>query len=220
MDLAFSASTQTDYTPANQMRTCPDCATEYPEDLDSCPECGAAPVLNRCRRCGEEYGDLDACPACGRARVDFPCDSHPLSRAAGRCVICARAVCRECEAGDGRVHICEEHAGTTVIQGWAQVYSTSSEVDAQLVSENLVAEGIETRVFSQKDNMLSVDLGDLSIVRLLVPAWDFQQAQTIIQQHMDRRGEVTFACPACGEAYEPGTEVCASCGEPLTVSGR
>ncbi len=107
-----------------------------------------------------------------------------------------------------------------MIQGWAQVYSTSSEVDAQLLRENLLAEGIDTQVFSQKDNMLSVDLGELSIVRLLVPAWDFEQAEAIIQQHMDRRGEVSFACPACGEAYDPGSAICASCGEPLTGSVR
>ncbi|MEX2584437.1 MAG: DUF2007 domain-containing protein [Gemmatimonadota bacterium] len=102
-----------------------------------------------------------------------------------------------------------------MIQGWAQVYSTASEFEAQLLRDNLMAEEVDARIFSQKDNMLSVELGELSIVRILVPAWEYEQASGIIRQHMDAEGEVTFACPACGEAYEPGTRSCASCGADL-----
>jgi uncharacterized OB-fold protein len=32
---------------------------------------------------------------------------------------------------------------------------------------------------------------------------------------MDTEGEVTFACPSCGEVYEPGQETCGSCGASL-----
>jgi hypothetical protein len=102
-----------------------------------------------------------------------------------------------------------------VIQGWAQIYTTTSEFEAQLVRENLQAEGIEARIFSQKDNMLSVDLGELSIVRLLVPVWDFASAEGVIREHMDSEGEVSFACPGCGEAFDHGAGECANCGMPL-----
>ncbi len=63
--------------------------------------------------------------------------------------------------------------------------------------------------------MLSVDLGELSIVRLLVPAFEYERAIGIIRQHMDAEGEVAFACPSCGEAYEPGAVRCAACGAEL-----
>ena len=178
--------------------------------------------MSRCSECGTEYDDeLDACPACGNAgAAAFSCKRHPDRSATGRCVVCGSALCADCNRGDGRAALCENDAGVTVIHGWAQIYSTTSEFEAQLLRENLLAEGIETRVFSQKDNMLSVDLGELSIVRLLVPVWEYEQAQELISQHMDARGEVSFACPACGEAYDPGATACASCGNELPGAAR
>jgi hypothetical protein len=197
------------------MPRCSDCDTEYADDLDECPGCSNEARVERCVRCGEDFEGLDACPACGHACAAFACERHLERRAEGRCVICGRPLCRDCNRSEGRAYRCSDHSGVTVIQGWAQIYSTASEFEAGLLRENLRAEGIETRVFSQKDNMLSVDLGELSIVRLLVPAWDYSQAEEVIRQHMDRQGEVTFACPECGEAYEPGTTSCSGCGYEL-----
>jgi hypothetical protein len=114
--------------------------------------------------------------------------------------------------------LCEDHRGTMVIQGWAQIYSTASEFDAQLLRDNLLAEGIDAQIFSQRDNMFSVDVGDLSIVRLLVPAWQHEQAARVIREHMDTDGEVAFACPTCGEAYDPGAQTCTSCGGTIAHS--
>lgn len=169
----------------------------------------------RCGRCGESFSGSDSCPACGWTAAEFFCDRHPQVRAIGRCVVCGRALCTECRAGEGRAYRCAEHAKVNVIQGWAQIYSTASEFEAQLLRENLAAEDVEARIFSQKDNMLSVDLGELSIVRLLVPAFEYERAIGIIRQHMDAEGEVAFACPSCGEAYEPGAARCAACGAEL-----
>ena len=131
-------------------------------------------------------------------------------------MVCGRAVCRDCHSGDSRVCLCSEHREVTIIQGWAQVYTTTREFEAQLLRENLLAEGLDARIFSQRDNMLSVDLGELSIVRVLVPAWDYRAATELIREHMDDAGEVSFACPECGEAYEPGADACISCGAVLT----
>lgn len=103
-----------------------------------------------------------------------------------------------------------------VIQGWAQVYTTTSEFEAQLLRDNLQAEGINARIFSQKDNMLSVDLGELSIVRLLVPAWEFEHADRIVRDHLDGEGALVFACTSCGEAYDPGASECVSCGSKIS----
>ena len=197
------------------MALCAQCDAEYPGDLAECPNCAQAGEVFTCERCNERFQGSDSCPACGLARVEFPCDEHPEAVAEGRCVICGKAACKECRRGEGIATLCEEHSGVTVIQGWAQIYSTTREFEAQLLRENLTSEGLEARTFSQKDNMLSVDLGELSIVRLLVPAWEYERAVEVMRTHMDEAGEVTFACPSCGEAYEPGTESCTECGESL-----
>lgn len=101
-----------------------------------------------------------------------------------------------------------------LIQGWAQLYTTTTEFEARLLRDNLIAEGIDAEIFSQKDQMFSVDLGELSIVRLLVPAWQYLRASALIREHMDEEGEVGFACPRCGEAFESGARECAQCGAP------
>ncbi|HEV2145858.1 MAG TPA: DUF2007 domain-containing protein [Longimicrobiaceae bacterium] len=173
----------------------------------------------RCERCETEYEDAvpdaDACPACGTLRQPTACAAHPERTAEGRCVICGRAVCDRCRSGDNDAFLCEEHRTVRMIEGWAQVYSTTGEIEAHLVRENLRAEGIDAQIFSQKDHMYPVDMGELSIVRLMVPVWEYGAALDIIRDHMDTEGEVVFACPSCGEAYEPGAEGCASCGAEM-----
>lgn len=197
------------------MSRCPNCGAEHEEGLTACPVCGYEYVEHACARCGETYLGGDACPACGIARESFQCETHPNNQADGRCVICGRAVCKECRQEESPAFLCVDHAEMTVIQGWAQVYTTTREFEAQLLRDNLLAEGVDARIYSQKDSIFSVELGELSIVRLLVPAWQYDRASEVIRDHMDRSGEVSFACPSCGEAYEPGATVCAECGAPL-----
>jgi hypothetical protein len=130
-------------------------------------------------------------------------------------VLCGRAVC-DADADKGRrPATCAEHRNVPVIEGWAQVFSTSTEVEAQLLAENLRAEGIDSQIYAQADRIFPVDLGELSIVRLLVPVWEYGQALQMIRSYMDTSGEPTFACPACGEVYEPGQETCGACGASL-----
>lgn len=198
------------------MPYCESCDAEYDVHLEACPECtDSAPEVVRCARCKEEFAGSDACPVCGTLRVEVPCAEHPERTAEGRCVVCGKPLCDTCDRGEARPFRCEEHRRVPFIEGWAQVYTTASEFEAQLVRENLRAEGIDAQTFSQKDHIYPVDMGELSIVRLLVPAWEYAPALQIIREHMDTEGEVVFACPACGEAYEPGSSACTSCGAPL-----
>jgi hypothetical protein len=87
--------------------------------------------------------------------------------------MCGLAVCDECDNDAEMHHACPDHADVPVIQGWAQIYTTSDTVEADLIRENLQSEGVDAEVLSQKDRSFNVDLGDLSPVRILVPAYDY-----------------------------------------------
>jgi hypothetical protein len=172
-----------------------------------------------CPNCDESIAaEVDTCPACGCLFIERACERHPDRQADGLCVVCARALCEECNQKQGRHFVCEEHAAIPLVSGWAQVYSAANDVEAELIRENLNAEGIEARVLSQSDHFSFVsDIGDLEQVRVLVPAYSFADAAELIEEHKDSRGEVAFACPNCGEAYEPGAARCVSCGAALPV---
>jgi hypothetical protein len=103
-----------------------------------------------------------------------------------------------------------------VIEGWAQVLELADEVQARLIEENLRAEGVDSRVLSQKDHSaFPVSFGDLARVRVLVPTYAYEEAEQVIAGHTDAVGEVGFGCPNCGEPYEEGATVCGACGEAL-----
>jgi hypothetical protein len=131
------------------------------------------------------------------------------------CEVCGTAVCEDCNSTDEMHFACEAHSSIPVIEGWAQIYTTSDDVEADLIKENLQSEGVDAAVLSQKDRSFGVDLGDLSPVRVLVQAYAYLDASKTLAQHMDSRGEVLFACPTCGEAFDAGDSVCSSCGTPL-----
>lgn len=175
----------------------------------------------RCPHCEQEVAAGEqACPACGHIHGDpVPCARHPDRQAPGVCIICGDAVCDDCNAGESVHHACPDHSAVPVIEGWAQVYTTSDTVEAELIKENLQSEGIDAAVLSQKDQSFSVDLGELSPVRILVPAYEYLSASTLLSSHMDLRGEVVFACPNCGEAYESEDSTCRTCGERLPTPG-
>jgi hypothetical protein len=170
-----------------------------------------------CPHCEQQVAaEEQACPACGHLHRDaLPCARHNDRQAHGVCVVCGDAVCDECNDGDGVHFSCPEHASIPVIEGWAQIYTTSDTVEADLIRENLQSEGVEAAVLSQKDRSFNVDVGDLSPVRILVPAYEYLNATQVLHAHMDFKGEVAFACPACGEAYEQTDSICRSCGAEL-----
>ncbi len=169
----------------------------------------------RCGNCGVEFAEGDACPQCGKLRAQVPCEEDPSQLAGFRCVICGRAVCHNLPDAD-RAALCDEHRTVPVIEGWAQVYSTASDIEARLIVDNLRAEGIDTQLYDQSDRTFPMDLGEFSISRILVPVWEYGPALALIRSYMDTEGEVAFACPSCGEVYEPGQTACASCGAALT----
>lgn len=172
--------------------------------------------MRYCPNCGQEVdADTTACVACGRMTEARPCGRHPDRLARGRCVICETVVCEECDAAVKAHHLCDRHRDVDVVEGWAQVYSTANDIEAGLIRDNLEAEGMDARILSQKDHMLTFDLGEFAQVRILVPAYSHDRALRVLAQHTTDRGDVAFACPQCGEAYGPDDTVCRVCGRTL-----
>jgi hypothetical protein len=201
------------------MTECPECHTVLAEGLATCPGCGhdVLQETRTCPRCAETIAaDAQACAACGHLLVEAMCDTHPEARADGQCALCGRALCDECEAGDDRYHRCEAHADVPIIEGWAQVLTLADEVEAKLIEENLRAEGVDARILMQKDlSAFPVDLGDLAVIRVLAPAFAFEEAERVLAAHKDTVGEVSFGCPRCGEPFDEDATTCTACGEAL-----
>ncbi|MGQ0812999.1 MAG: putative signal transducing protein [Gemmatimonadota bacterium] len=183
------------------MTTCPECGSVGPESFGECPTCGArmngveaTGLTENCDHCGELIAaDSEACPACGKLHVEAFCLKHADRRAEGQCVVCGDALCEACNRGGETHFLCDTHRAVPVVQGWAQVYTTSDDLEAQLIRDNLQAEGVDARVLSQKDHFaLPVDLGDLSPVRVLVPAYEYADAAELIAVHRDANGDVRF----------------------------
>jgi uncharacterized C2H2 Zn-finger protein len=175
----------------------------------------------RCSRCDQQVpADEAACPACGHLhREPMQCARHADREAPGLCVICADPVCSDCDSGPSPHFACPEHGDIPVMEGWAQVYTTSDTFEADLIRENLQSEGLDAAVLSQKDQTFAFDLGEMSPVRILVPAYEYREALKVLGAHMDARGEVAFACPECGEAYDTADAACRTCGAPLPSAG-
>lgn len=129
-------------------------------------------------------------------------------------------VCEECAAEVPTHHLCDRHRDVEVVEGWTLVYTTASDVEAGLIQANLEAEGVDARILSQKDHMLTFGLGDFSQIRILVPAYSHDHALRVLADHVTDRGDVSFACSQCGEAYDPEDTVCRRCGQPLDRLGR
>jgi len=181
-------------------------APEAPEATFTCPRCGA------------EYTGGDSCPACGFLRGPVPCDDDPSRSAEYRCVLCGRTACGA-DPGNKPAR-CAQHAHVPIIEGWAEVYTTNDDIEGGLIVQNLAAEGIDAQVYSQRDEFVfPMDLGELSIVRVLVPVWEFAEAMEFVQSYTSSDGHVSFACPNCGDVYEPGATQCANCGAPLGEGG-
>ena len=183
------------------MTTCPECGSSGPDSFGECLTCGARQhgvetigLTADCPHCGERIAaDAEACPACGHLHVEASCAHHADVKAKGQCVVCGDTLCKACNKGGENHFLCETHRTIPVVQGWAQVYSTSDDLEAQLIRDNLEAQGVDARVLSQKDHFaLPVDFGDLSPVRVLVPAYDYVAAAELIASHRNSSGDVQF----------------------------
>ena len=162
------------------MAFCPRCGYEYKEGVLFCPDC-VRPLLAdeplACEFCSEQLeAEMKFCPHCGMLQGIFAeegeeieCENHPGMEAVGMCVVCGKAVCGDCAVKrQGRI-FCENDEHVKISQNWAVVYMTSTEYEAQMVRANLEQGGIPCIVFSQRDHVYFLTLGDLAVVNVMVP---------------------------------------------------
>lgn len=63
-----------------------------------------------------------------------------------------------------------------IVQGWAEVAQATDEARAEMLAGTLRAHGLDAQLLSQKDHANVVGLGGLAIVRVLVPARQWERA--------------------------------------------
>lgn len=96
------------------------------------------------------------------------------------CLVCGEALCRECLRGGRHTPSCREHEHVRLMQGWAEVARTADEVAGVLLVEQLMSHGLEATLLSQKDRWHVVTFGGLAVVRVLVPAAQYLEAERVL----------------------------------------
>lgn len=77
--------------------------------------------------------------------------------------------------------MCHAHRALGLVSGWIEVRRTSDELDAEFVAGVLRSAGVEAQVLSQKDHANVVTFGGLSIVRVLVPPFRYEEARDVLR---------------------------------------
>ena len=137
------------------MPFCPQCKTEYIENILTCADCHVQLVpelpfdplaaIAECINCSEPITEeSDFCIHCGTlfSDDDLRCERHPESSAIAVCIICHRLMCTACaEPKQGRV-FCEEHTRVEVSEDWAVAFQSVDYYEANIVRGKLESAGI------------------------------------------------------------------------------
>lgn len=77
-----------------------------------------------------------------------------------------------------------------IVQGWAEVARRSGDEEARLLADALRAADLDAHVFSQKDHAHMISVAGMAIVRILVPAAQYEAAAAVLAELEARpRGE-------------------------------
>lgn len=175
------------------MPFCPQCGFQYKEGIDICPDCHEPLVAREPFTCEFCYEELDEgqkfCPHCGMLQAglieegeEVECENHPQMEAVGMCVICGKPVCGDCAVKRHGKILCENDEHITIAQGWAVVCTTNTDYEAQMVRANLENAGIPCLVFSQRDHVYFLTVGDLAVVKVMVPKQQLLEAQEFLRR--------------------------------------
>ena len=175
------------------MPFCPTCGFQYEEGSIICPDCNeslSVGELRMCEFCSDRLeGDAKFCRHCGMVQAqllgddeEIECENHPKMEAVGMCIVCGKPVCGDCAVKRQGKIFCESDEHITVAQNWAMVYSTNTEYEAQMVRANLESGGIRCMVFSQRDHVYFLTMGDLAVVNVMVPKHQLFEAKEFLRK--------------------------------------
>ncbi len=124
------------------------------------------------------------CSFCGTTTQlsTIDCENHPGELAVGVCTVCAKPVCGDCATSVQDVIYCDQPDHQKMRTEWADVYTSSSDFEADAVVRNLASEGIETKVFSMNDHVSAFWFEEYAIVRVMSRTTDKERALTVLKQ--------------------------------------
>ncbi len=150
---------------------------DYNNEKIKCPECGF--IFS-----AESF----YCPECGLLVInDYRCINHKNIIAKWMCVVCQTPLCDNCVHFKLGRAFCEVHLDTFIIDGHLPVFKTGSPWVAYLVLGRLKQSGIPCVLFNQHDSSYSINIGDLSFLRIMVPLEFYEKA---IQELKNNRKSV------------------------------
>lgn len=170
------------------MKYCPNCEAEYLDDVAVCVDCGVELVPEKpahCPLCNERVGGEAAyCPHCGKLigppESALPCASHPDLTALGVCVVCGKAVCETCATELEGKMFCDDDSHLSIHQDYAIVCRCATEYEAAMIQSNLAGAGIAAQIFSQRNPMYVVNVGELALVNVMAPKSQVHEAEAIV----------------------------------------
>lgn len=75
-----------------------------------------------------------------------------------------------------------------VVQGWAEAFRTHDDAEAGLAAGNLRAAGLDAHVLSQKDHAHMLSMAGMAVVRVLVPAGQYEAARETLEVEGEHDG--------------------------------
>ncbi|MGA1842216.1 MAG: hypothetical protein ACMUIU_16470 [bacterium] len=140
-----------------------------------------------CDNCNNEINEKDYyCSYCGAvfADSDKKCFIHDKP-AIGICMICKKAFCDECIIETKNKFFCEEHSDYNFTDnGWASVYETENDDDAEKIKENLDDNNIPCTIDNRKDPSFQLAFGLQGSIFVRVP-FDYVLKAKEIMQDLD-----------------------------------
>ena len=125
-----------------------------------------------CDNCNHEINEKDYyCSYCGAVFADSDKKCHIHDKPAlGICMICKKAFCDECIIAIKNKFFCEEHSNYNFTKnGWASVYETENDDDAEIIKKNLDDNNIPCTIDNRKDPSFQLAFGLQGSIFVRVP---------------------------------------------------
>jgi len=94
-------------------------------------------------------------------------------------------------------------------EDWVEVFRTSTDYEADIVRDRLDDAGIPAVVFTQRDHVFNLNVGNLALVSVRVPARYAEAARRLLGETVDDetlRLAAEAADPGAMPAHDPETE--------------